>query len=174
MTVQIARTPAGLNYSSQSVARRLRAEHAGQRISILALSGGGAGGAFGAGALVGLTRSESRPPKDHKYNSTPREKYGEGIAKALERLGNRYLLAVPINASLSRELQQQRDESFRLPKSSLIGPTSSEARRTRLNGGPDPYPTPARPPGDRRTRPPDELPVGARVLHRAAPVAYDE
>jgi len=47
--------------SSQSVARRLRAQRAGQPINILALSGGGADGAFGAGALVGLTRSASRP-----------------------------------------------------------------------------------------------------------------
>jgi hypothetical protein len=47
--------------SSQSVARRLRAQRAGQSVNILALSGGGAGGAFGAGALVGLTRSALRP-----------------------------------------------------------------------------------------------------------------
>ena len=47
--------------SSESVARRLRAQRAGQPITILALSGGGADGAFGAGALVGLTRSASRP-----------------------------------------------------------------------------------------------------------------
>jgi len=48
--------------SSQSVARRLRGQHAGQPVNILALSGGGADGAFGAGALVGLTRSSTRPP----------------------------------------------------------------------------------------------------------------
>ena len=48
--------------SSQSVARRLRGQHTGQPVNILALSGGGADGAFGAGALVGLTRSASRPP----------------------------------------------------------------------------------------------------------------
>src|SRR6202041_1238368 len=47
--------------SSQSVARRLRAQRPGQPVNILALSGGGAGGAFGAGALVGLTRSALRP-----------------------------------------------------------------------------------------------------------------
>jgi predicted acylesterase/phospholipase RssA len=47
--------------SSQSVARRLRAQRAGQAVNILALSGGGADGAFGAGALVGLTRSAARP-----------------------------------------------------------------------------------------------------------------
>jgi predicted acylesterase/phospholipase RssA len=47
--------------SSQSVARRLRAQRAGEPLNILALSGGGADGAFGAGALVGLTRSASRP-----------------------------------------------------------------------------------------------------------------
>lgn len=32
-----------------------------ERLSILALSGGGAGGAFGAGALVGLTKANARP-----------------------------------------------------------------------------------------------------------------
>jgi len=47
--------------SSQAVARRIRAQRAGQPVNILALSGGGADGAFGAGALVGLTRSASRP-----------------------------------------------------------------------------------------------------------------
>ena len=47
--------------SSQSVARRIRAQRAGQPVNILALSGGGANGAFGAGALVGLTRSALRP-----------------------------------------------------------------------------------------------------------------
>src|SRR5271154_5042695 len=47
--------------SSQNVARRLRAQRTAQPINILALSGGGADGAFGAGALVGLTRSASRP-----------------------------------------------------------------------------------------------------------------
>jgi predicted acylesterase/phospholipase RssA len=47
--------------SSESVAWHVRARHAGQPINILALSGGGADGAFGAGALVGLTRSTSRP-----------------------------------------------------------------------------------------------------------------
>src|SRR3984885_6793258 len=46
---------------SQSVARRIRAQSAGQPVNILALSGGGADGAFGAGALVGLTRSALRP-----------------------------------------------------------------------------------------------------------------
>jgi predicted acylesterase/phospholipase RssA len=46
---------------AQSVARRMRAERVGQPVNILALSGGGADGAFGAGALVGLTRSASRP-----------------------------------------------------------------------------------------------------------------
>lgn len=46
---------------SRLVARRLRAELGGHPLSVLALSGGGAGGAFGAGAVVGLTRSGSRP-----------------------------------------------------------------------------------------------------------------
>jgi hypothetical protein len=46
---------------SQSVARRIRAQRAGQPVDILALSGGGADGAFGAGALVGLTQSALRP-----------------------------------------------------------------------------------------------------------------
>jgi predicted acylesterase/phospholipase RssA len=47
--------------SSQSLARRVRAQRAGQPVNVLALSGGGADGAFGAGALVGLTRSALRP-----------------------------------------------------------------------------------------------------------------
>jgi predicted acylesterase/phospholipase RssA len=46
---------------SERVARRIRAQRAGQPVNILALSGGGADGAFGAGALVGLTRSALRP-----------------------------------------------------------------------------------------------------------------
>ena len=47
--------------SSASVAQRLRAVRSGEPLSILALSGGGSFGAFGAGALVGLSRSGSRP-----------------------------------------------------------------------------------------------------------------
>jgi predicted acylesterase/phospholipase RssA len=50
-----------LTLPSQSVARQVRARRAGQPVNILALSGGGADGAFGAGALVGLTRSALRP-----------------------------------------------------------------------------------------------------------------
>jgi predicted acylesterase/phospholipase RssA len=47
--------------SSATVADRLRAVHAGQPLNILALSGGGSAGAFGAGAVAGLTRSGARP-----------------------------------------------------------------------------------------------------------------
>ena len=47
--------------SSAAVAERLRDLHPGEAFSILALSGGGAAGAFGAGAVAGLTRSGSRP-----------------------------------------------------------------------------------------------------------------
>ena len=50
-----------LTLPAESVARRVRAQRAGQPVNILALSGGGADGAFGAGALVGLTRSALRP-----------------------------------------------------------------------------------------------------------------
>jgi predicted acylesterase/phospholipase RssA len=46
---------------SSVVARRLEARLADRRLSILALSGGGATGAFAAGALVGLARSGARP-----------------------------------------------------------------------------------------------------------------
>jgi len=41
--------------------QRLRRAAAGGALNILALSGGGAGGAFGAGALVGMSRREERP-----------------------------------------------------------------------------------------------------------------
>ena len=47
--------------SVQSVARRARTLRGEESISILALSGGGADGAFGAGALVGLTSAGARP-----------------------------------------------------------------------------------------------------------------
>jgi patatin-like phospholipase len=47
--------------SSSVVARRLEARLGDQPVSILALSGGGATGAFGAGALAGLTRGGTRP-----------------------------------------------------------------------------------------------------------------
>src|SRR5580704_15911585 len=47
--------------SVRSVARRARTLRAGEPISILALSGDGADGAFGAGALVGLTNAGARP-----------------------------------------------------------------------------------------------------------------
>jgi hypothetical protein len=47
--------------SSSVVGRRLEARLGEQPLSILALSGGGATGAFGAGALAGLARSGTRP-----------------------------------------------------------------------------------------------------------------
>jgi hypothetical protein len=47
--------------SSSVVGRRLEARLGDQRMSILALSGGGATGAFGAGALAGLAHSGTRP-----------------------------------------------------------------------------------------------------------------
>jgi predicted acylesterase/phospholipase RssA len=47
--------------SSRVVARLLKARLGDQPLSILALSGGGATGAFGAGALAGLARSGTRP-----------------------------------------------------------------------------------------------------------------
>jgi hypothetical protein len=51
-------------YSQQSsgeIAGRIRAQNPDEPITVLALSGGGAGGAFGAGAIVGLTQSGKRP-----------------------------------------------------------------------------------------------------------------
>jgi predicted acylesterase/phospholipase RssA len=50
--------------SSAAVAEHLRATHAAGPVNILALSGGGAGGAFGAGAIAGLTRAGDRPTFD--------------------------------------------------------------------------------------------------------------
>jgi predicted acylesterase/phospholipase RssA len=47
--------------SSIKSAEQVHALHPGQPVSILALSSGGAAGAFGAGAVAGLTRSGSRP-----------------------------------------------------------------------------------------------------------------
>jgi predicted acylesterase/phospholipase RssA len=50
--------------SSVTAAEQLRAVRAGKPLTILALSGGGAGGAFGAGAVAGLTRTGMRPEFD--------------------------------------------------------------------------------------------------------------
>ena len=50
--------------SSVTAAEQLRAMRAGNPLTILALSGGGAGGAFGAGAVAGLTRAGTRPSFD--------------------------------------------------------------------------------------------------------------
>ena len=46
---------------SNQILARLRAAASDGEVDILAISGGGAGGAFGAGALVGLTRKGARP-----------------------------------------------------------------------------------------------------------------
>jgi predicted acylesterase/phospholipase RssA len=50
--------------SSVAAAERLRGMRAEKPLAILALSGGGAGGAFGAGAVAGLTRTGMRPEFD--------------------------------------------------------------------------------------------------------------
>jgi len=50
-----------LGTRADEVQRRVRAAAGGGALNILALSGGGAGGAFGAGALVGLSRRGDRP-----------------------------------------------------------------------------------------------------------------
>ena len=50
-----------MELSIPAVAQRIHERRASEPLSILALSGGGADGAFGAGALVGLTRSGTRP-----------------------------------------------------------------------------------------------------------------
>lgn len=47
-----------------AVAEQVRARRSGEPLSILALSAGGAGGAFGAGAVAGLTRTGARPTFD--------------------------------------------------------------------------------------------------------------
>jgi hypothetical protein len=43
------------------MAARVRSATAGGPLNILAISGGGAGGAFGAGALIGLSHAGRRP-----------------------------------------------------------------------------------------------------------------
>jgi predicted acylesterase/phospholipase RssA len=50
--------------SSVTAAEQLRAARPGKALRILALSGGGTGGAFGAGAVAGLTRAGMRPQFD--------------------------------------------------------------------------------------------------------------
>jgi predicted acylesterase/phospholipase RssA len=52
-----------LNHADEAM-QRLRLAKAGAPIDILALSGGGAGAAFGAGALIGMSRRGDRPRFD--------------------------------------------------------------------------------------------------------------
>lgn len=52
-----------LNHAEEAM-QQLRVAKAGAPICILALSGGGAGGAFGAGALIGMSRRGDRPQFD--------------------------------------------------------------------------------------------------------------
>lgn len=57
-------TPEAAGASLEATADRLSIPHAldgGDEFNVLAISGGAAGGAFGAGALVGLTRAGRRP-----------------------------------------------------------------------------------------------------------------
>jgi predicted patatin/cPLA2 family phospholipase len=55
---------ASVEAKSTAALRRLRSSSKDGRVRALVLSGGGAGGAFGAGALVGLSRRQERPQYD--------------------------------------------------------------------------------------------------------------
>lgn len=55
---------ASVDARSTAALQRLRASSKDGTLRALVLSGGGAGGAFGAGALVGLSRREERPQYD--------------------------------------------------------------------------------------------------------------
>jgi hypothetical protein len=63
-TIRHLSTDGTLFEASAEAFERQRREATGGPVRILALSGGGAGGAFGAGALVGLTRRGERPQFD--------------------------------------------------------------------------------------------------------------
>src|SRR4029077_6945301 len=55
---------ASVEAKSTAALQRLRSASRDGMLRALVLSGGGAGGAFGAGALVGLTRRQERPQYD--------------------------------------------------------------------------------------------------------------
>jgi predicted acylesterase/phospholipase RssA len=55
---------ASVEAKSAAALRRLKASSKNGRLQALVLSGGGAGGAFGAGALIGLSRRHERPQYD--------------------------------------------------------------------------------------------------------------
>jgi predicted acylesterase/phospholipase RssA len=55
---------ASVEATSTAALERLRISSKGRTLSALVLSGGGAGGAFGAGALIGLSRRQERPQYD--------------------------------------------------------------------------------------------------------------
>lgn len=56
-----AQTRRDINVRSSRLLRQVQAAAHGAPVNVLVLSGGGAGGAFGAGALVGWSRSGTRP-----------------------------------------------------------------------------------------------------------------
>ncbi len=60
----VADSQASYRMRSEHVTARLHATNAEQPLNMLALSGGGAGGGFGAGALLGWTREGTRPAFD--------------------------------------------------------------------------------------------------------------
>lgn len=53
--------PVSFDRHASTVMQAVQDAAHGGRVNVLALSGGGAGGAYGAGALVGMTRSGDRP-----------------------------------------------------------------------------------------------------------------
>ena len=60
----LSRDRASVEAKSTTALQRLRASSKDGMLRALVLSGGGAGGAFGAGALVGLSRRQERPQYD--------------------------------------------------------------------------------------------------------------
>ena len=57
----VAEDRASFEKDTERFLARVRTASAGGVVNVLALSGGGAGAAFGAGALTGLTRAGTRP-----------------------------------------------------------------------------------------------------------------
>ena len=132
--------------ASSTIARRLGSQFGDRRLSILALSGGGATGAFGAGALIGLNRSGTRPEFSvvtgvsvgaliapfvflgPAWDARMTAIYTEGVSRGLLR---RRLLGAVLGASLYSDAPLRRLID-RYADEAMIAAVAEEAARGRL------------------------------------------
>jgi hypothetical protein len=136
---------ASVEAKSTAALQHLRGSSRDGKLRALVLSGGGAGGAFGAGALVGLSRRRERPQYDvvtgvstgaliapfaflgSDWDSQLTEAFTSGQGK---RMSVRGLLALPVGASRRSAALRALVDHYVTPD--LIRAIAGEAARGRL------------------------------------------